>query len=207
MPPCLPQFIVPHCRARLCCGDSVTSYLCPNPSPCPQAPCYKQGIAGGNRHEHHGLWRHRISPGDTAGMTSCSMCSGGVTAATSPCSWGPRCMERAGWLLTVVRRPLSCPRVMLRESWAVGPAGVSRWLPLHHLSLQGHPQGMHQLGAPQHSPACPAPSQHGSLLAEMELGRGAGGGSRALLLQPRQNQVEAIIPPRELWRPQAVAPG
>lgn len=29
-------------------------------------------------------------------------------------------------------------------------------------------QGMYQLGAPQHSPACPAPSQHGSLLAAME---------------------------------------
>lgn len=101
-------------------------------------------------------------------MASCSMCSARVTAATSPCAWGVLCMGRAGRLLTAVRRPECCPRVMPRESWAVGPAGVSRCLPLHHLSLQSPSQGMHQPGAPQHSPACPAPGQHGCLLAGME---------------------------------------
>lgn len=84
----------------------------------------------------------------------------------------------------------------------MGPASVSRGLPLHHLSLQGPSRGMHLLRAPQHSPVCPAPGQHGSLLAGMEGWQRSG----TLLVQPQQSQAGAITPPRELWRSQTVAP-
>lgn len=100
LPPCLPQFAVPHCQAQLCCGDSGSDLLLvPKPGHFPLScwhhTCLRHPAT--NKRLWVGAGMGTMGRGDTesltAGMTSCSMCSARVTAATSPC---PLCVERAG---------------------------------------------------------------------------------------------------------------
>lgn len=168
LPPCLPNSLCPSAVLSCAVGTgALTSYLCPNPSSCPADTT----LASGTPLQTRGCrWEQgwppwametRISPEGTAGMTSCSMCSAGVTVATSPWPvYGQSCMAAHS----------SQETSLLPQSDVQGElgSGTSRCEQMAPPASPITSQGMHQLGAPQHSPACPAPSQHGSLLAAME---------------------------------------
>lgn len=208
LPPCLPQFTVPHCWARLCCGDSVTSYLCPNSSPCPADTT----LASDTLLQTRGCgWEQRGAPWAVETLNlSWGRCSDDIPLHVL--SWGDCCHQLLflGPLVhgeSWVAAHSSQETLLLPQSGAQGRLGngASR---CEQMAATASPvtAGPFPRDAPAWSPIAQPrlPCSQPARLPpgrDAEVGRGAGGGSRALLVQPRQNQVGAIIPP------QAVAPG